>query len=86
MDASLLKTGASAKCGSASTSLIYVELHHPSIAWVDLEVVRGGRKGAAALPLVFEYEFHLYGLVGQFGTKQRSCNACVTQNIVLQRS
>ena len=46
-------------CGSVSTSLIYVELH-PSIAWVDLEVVRGGRKGAAALPLVFEYEFHLY--------------------------
>ena len=46
-------------CSSVSTSLIYVELH-PSIAWVDLEVVRGGRKGAAAPPLVFEYEFHLY--------------------------
>ena len=46
-------------CGSVSTSLIYVELH-PSIAWVDLEVVMGGRKGAAAPPLVFEYEFHLY--------------------------
>ena len=72
-------------CSSVSTSLIYGELH-PSIAWVDLEVVRGGRKGAAALPLVFEYKFHLFGLVGQFGTKQRSCNACVAQNIVLQRS
>lgn len=59
MDAILLKTGASANCGSASTSLIYVELH-PSIAWVDLEVVTGGRKGAAAPPLVFEYEFHLH--------------------------
>ena len=28
--------------------------------FVALEVVRGGRKGAAAPPLVFEYEFHLY--------------------------
>ena len=46
-------------CYSVSTSLIYLELH-PSIAWVDLEVVRGGRKGAAAPPLMFEYEFHLY--------------------------
>ena len=59
MDASLLKTDASANCGSASTSLICVELH-PSINWVDLEVVTGGRKGAAAPPLVFEYEFHLH--------------------------
>ena len=46
-------------CSAVSTSLIYVELY-PSIAWVDLEVVRGGRKGAAAPPLVFEYEFHLH--------------------------
>ena len=46
-------------CGSVSTSLIYME-PDPSIAWVDLEVVRGGRKGAAAPPLAFEYEFHLY--------------------------
>ena len=46
-------------CSSVSTSLIIVELH-PSIAWVDLEVVRGCRKEAAAPPLVFEYEFHLY--------------------------